>query len=792
MWLFFKKFCRDLGESKGQFISVLTVVIIGVMFYTGMNSGLEGLSGAGYKYFQEYRLADLWVSVNRAPEGAVKRIESIPGVKMVTGRLVRDVRISMEDREAMLRLISLPDKKTDTVNDIQLKSGSYFSPDAGNQCIVSENFYKANGLTMGQTIEPIINGDRVKLKVVGTAKSPEYTYEIRDVSEMIPDPEKFGVVYVKKSYLQAVYDFKGSVNDISVLLDQESDVKKVKLELKKVLEQYGLNGIVEKKDQISYSTFSSDVRSLESMAAVFPMFFFIVSAVIIYITMTRMIENQRTQMGVLKALGYSNLDIMLHYQTYPLLVGVLGSMIGSLAGVFLVGRGLLGLFNMIYNLPAEETGVHLGLVLPAVLLALFFCAAAGYNACRKELYLVPAQSMRPKPAASGKKIFLENVRLFWKKLNFSWKIIFRNLFRYKKRSAMASVGIIFSMVLLLVALGFRNSIDNLMDVQFNEIQKFDIKINFTKIMNADELGYIRSIDHIESVEPVLESGMEITSGWRKKDIGLIAMDSGSRLYGVYDTEGNPAVIPREGILLPETLMDKLGLQPGEKVYLRSFYPGKNEDRDKKEVTVQGTTSQFIGQSAICSTGYLNYLLREGIVTNAAYLKLENPAQEKEVMQRLSDIMTINTIQSKSDIVANTEKTMQSMNSIIVFMMLGAGILSFAVIYNITNINIFERRREIATLSVLGFTAGELKSLVFNENFFISIFGILVGILPGRFFTDILIKMQGSDNVHLPVVLNLSSYFIAASMIVGFTFMANLLHAKKIQSINMVESLKSAE
>ncbi|HYE81997.1 MAG TPA: FtsX-like permease family protein [Clostridia bacterium] len=792
MWIFLKKFYRDLGESKGQFISVLAVVIIGVMFYTGLNSALEGLSGAGNRYFTEYRLADIWSSVYRAPEGVVKRIEDVSGVKMVTGRVVQDVRISMEDRNAMVRLISLPDNKKKIVNDIQLKSGSYFSDDAGNQCIVSDDFFRANNLTMGQIIEPIINGDRVKLKVIGTAKSPEYTYEIREANELIPNPEKFGVVYVKKSYLQAILDFKGSVNDISVLLNQDGDVKKVKEEMKKVLRQYGLTSTVEKKDQLSYSMFSSDVKSLKSLAAIFPMLFFIASAVIIYITMTRMIENQRTLMGVLKALGYSNLNIMLHYQTYPILVGVLGSIAGSLMGVFVVGEALLNLFNTIYNLPTVETTAHLELILPAAVLALLFCVVAGYNACRKELRLVPAESMRPKPPASVRKMLLENLRLLWQNINFSWKIILRNLFRYKRRSAMASMGIIFSMMLLLVALAFQNSMDNLMDMQFNEIQKFDIKVIFSKIMDIDELGYIRSMDHIGSVEPILESGMEITSGWRKKDIGIIALDRESELYGVSDVEGYPVEIPLEGILLPARLMDTLGLQVGDKVYLRSFYPGKNEDRDKKAVTVKGITSQYIGQSAICSTDYLNYLLREGMVTNAAYIRLEDLKYEKEVIESLKDILNVSTIQSKSEVVANTKKTLKSMSGIIVTMVLGAGILAFAVIYNITNINIFERRREIATLSVLGFTTRELRSLVFNENFFLSTFGILVGIPPGRYLADIVITMQANDNLMLPAVLKPSSYFIAVVLIGIFTLLANLLLVKKIQDINMVESLKSAE
>jgi len=792
MWIFLKKFYRDMGEAKGQFISVLAVVIIGVMFYTGLNSALEGLEGAGYRYFRAYRLADLWGTVYRAPEGVIKRIEEIPGVDMVNGRIQKDVRIDMGKKGAMVRLVSMPDTRRDIVNDIQLKSGSYFSPDAANQCIVSESFFEANHLEFGQIIEPIINGDRVKLRVVGTAKSPEYTYEVRDYSQLIPDPESFGIVYVKKSYLQSTLDYKGSINDISVLLKPDGDIKEVRKEMKRILNQYGLTGLVEKKDQISYSMFSTDVKSLKSLAAIFPLLFFIASAVIIYITMTRMIENQRTQMGVLKALGYSNLDIMLHYQTYPLLVGILGSILGAFIGVFFIGEGLLGIFNLLYDLPTGKTEPNAAIVLPAALMALLFCIAAGYNACRRELYLVPALSMRPKPPAYGRRMFLENFRRFWKRINFSWKIILRNIFRYKKRSAMASVGIIFSMVLLLVALGVKNSMDNLMELQFNEIQKFHIKLTLSGMMDADELSYIRSMDHIASVEPVTETGMELTNGWRKKDISLVALEKGSELYGILDLEGKPEILPEDGLLLPEKLMDTMGLRPGDKAYLRPFYPGKNRERDKKEVVIRGSISQFIGQSVICSEEYINRLIREGIVANAAYIRLEDRKYEQEVIEKLGDIMGISTIQSKTEVMTNTEKTLKSMNSIIFFMMFGAGVLAFAVIYNITSINIFERRRELATLSVLGFKAGELKSIVFNENFFISIVGAILGVLPGRYVNEVVVMSQANDNMMLPAVLRPSSYIIAAMMIAGFTVIANKLLTRKILSINMVESLKSAE
>lgn len=792
MLIFFKKFLRDLQESKGQFISVLAVVIIGVMFYTGIYSALEGLSGAGRTYFAEYRLADIWGVVYRAPEGAVERIEAIPGVKMAEGRVVQDVRIFMEDRNATVRLISLPDEKRDTVNDIMMKSGSYFSPDTGNQCIVSEDFFKANHMTIGQIIEPIVNGERVKLSVTGTAKSPEFAYEIRDGSELIPDHEKFGVVYVKKSYLQTVLNFKGSVNEISVLLNQDGEVKTVKGEMKRLLDQYGLMETIEKKDQISYAMFHSDEQGLKSMAAIFPMLFFIASAVIIYITMTRMIENQRTLMGVLKALGYSNGEITLHYLTYPILVGVLGSILGSVAGVFFVGEYLLGFFNHFYNLPTGDSTANLKLAAPASLIALFFCVLAGYNACRKELRLVPAESMRPKPPAAGRRTLLENFRDFWEHINFSWKIIFRNLFRYKRRSAMASVGIIFSMVLLLVALGFQSTITDMMDVQFGKIQNFDLKINFSRVMDADELNYIRSLDHVKFVEPVMETGMEITNGWRRKDIGIIGLERGSSLYGVYDLKGNPAILPSEGILLPPKLMETLGLGIGDNATLRSYYPGKNEEKDRKSVTVKGVTAQYFGQSAVCSIDYIDDLLDEGAVVNAAYIRLENPKFEKEVTDQLADILAVSTIQSKSDTVRNTTEMLKSMNAVILFMLFGASILAVAVIYNITNINIFERRREIATLSVLGFTTAELKRLIFNENFFISIFGLLIGIPPGKYLAELAISTQNNDNIQMAMVMTPFNYMIAVIMILAFTAAANFLLRNKIASIDMVESLKSAE
>jgi putative ABC transport system permease protein len=239
-------------------------------------------------------------------------------------------------------------------------------------------------------------------------------------------------------------------------------------------------------------------------------------------------------------------------------------------------------------------------------------------------------------------------------------------------------------------------------------------------------------------------------------------------------------------------MKTLGLHTGDRVTLRSYYPGKNEEKDKKTVVVKGETSQFIGQDAVCSMDDIDYLLDEGTVVNGAHIKLDDPKFEKEVTDELKDILTVSTIQSKAEVIENTDKQLKSMNTIIFFMMFGASILAIAVIYNITNINIFERRREIATLSVLGFTSAELKSLVFNENFFISAFGMLAGMPMGRFLAELAIGTQATDSMQMPMVMEPSNYLIASLLLMAFTAVANFLLRDKVTSIDMVEALKSAE
>ena len=324
-----RKLFRDLWQAKGQFLSALIIVIIGVSFYSGINASLNDLTFSSVKYYQDYRFGDLWAYFHKAPENLVDKLSALPYVVKATGRIVEDVKLGGAGENVVIRLITLPDTKKDIVNDVMITSGTYFSNSDNNQCLVEDGFFKANNLKIGDTIDPIVNGNQVKLKVIGSVISPEYVYSLKDGSEVMPDNKKFGIVYLKQSFGQAVLGFKGSINNISFILSKGTDPDKAKDDIKKAVKDYGVTDLVKRADQLSNSMIDAGFKKLKSTGGAFPVIFFIVAAVIIYITMGRMVENQRSQIGVLKAFGFSNSQVLMHYLSFSIVIAILGSIIGS-------------------------------------------------------------------------------------------------------------------------------------------------------------------------------------------------------------------------------------------------------------------------------------------------------------------------------------------------------------------------------------------------------------------------------------------------------------------------------
>lgn len=787
MNILFRNLIRDIKKSKGQFISILIIVILGVAFYTSLNSVFKNLYNSSTKYYDEYRLADVWVDLYKAPIGAKEKIESLPYVKMTTGRIINDASINISEENATLRFITLPDTKRDIVNDIVIKSGRYFSEGDSSQCLLDEDFLKANNLKLGEYIYPIISGNEVKLKIIGSVKSPEFVYTLKDSSEIMADNKKFGIIYIKQSFGEAIFDFKGSINSISIKLTDDSNVEMIKDDIKKTLKNYGVKSVIDRDEQISSKMISEEIEQLKSMGGSFPVIFFMVASVIIYIMMGRMVENQRVQIGVLKALGFTNVQVLTYYMSYSIIIAVIGSLIGSILGTYM-GVGLTKLYNQYFNLPLAEIKIYGEFVFPAFILTLVFCLFAGYNSCKIIFKIMPSEAMREKSPEGGKKILIEKIDYIWKKIDNLGRIIVRNLFRYKKRALLTSLGIIFSSSILLVALSMSDSINFMIKQQYGSIQNYDIKVKFSKLISVEELNDIKTIAHVTELEPVLETGVEISNGWRSKDVGFTALIKEPEMYKVEDKNGNNINLPSNGILISEKLANILGVKINDRVNIKFFFPGK----EKQEVAIKGIIVQYLGLSAYTSMENLNSILGEGMIASSAVLKLDNSEFENEVKNKLKDMPGVTSVESKSDSLNALLKNMGAMKSSMGAMIMLAAILLIAVLYNIATINIFERQRELATLKVLGFTNSEIKKLIFNENYIISIFGTIIGLPLGKWLGSAMMASSSTDSYSIPHVVELKSYIITIILTLIFTVITNFILMRKIKSIDMLEVLKNKE
>ena len=787
MNILFRNLLRDIKKSKGQFISILIIVILGVTFYIAINSAFKNLSNSSSEYYSEYRLADIWVDLYSAPIGIKEKVESISNVKTATGRIVKDASINILEENATLRFISLPDIKSDIVNDVVIKSGRYFSEDDSNQCLLDEDFFKANNFNLGEYIYPIINGNKVKLKIVGCVKSPEFVYTLKDASEIMADNKRFGIVYVKQSFGEAIFDLNGSINNISIEIFNGSNIEDVKDDVKKALKNYGVKSVIDRDEQISSKMISEEMKQLKSMGGTFPVIFFMVASVIIYIMMGRMVENQRTQIGVLKAVGFTNMQVLAYYMSYSAMIAFIGSFIGSILGTYM-GASMTKLYNQYFNLPLADVKIYGEYVIPAFILTLIFCLFAGYNSCKIIFKIMPSEAMRQKSPESGKKIIIEKIDLIWKNISHLGKIILRNLFRYKKRVLLTSFGVIFSSAILLVALSMGDSMDFMIKQQYGNIQNYDIKVKFSKLISTEELSDIKNITHVKDMEPILETGVEISNGWKSKTVGFTALVKDAEMYRVEDKSGNSINIPSNGVLISEKLANTLGVKVNDSVNIKFYFPGK----EKKDMVVRGIVVQYLGLSTYTSMDNLNSILGEGMIASSAVLKLDNINFENEIKNKLKDMPNVTSVESKSDSLNALLSAMGAMQaSIGVYIMLAAILLS-AVLYNIATINIFERQRELATLKVLGFSNNEVKKLIFNENYIIVILGMIVGLPFGKWLGAALMESSSTDAYTIPYVVEFKTYIIAIILTLLFTTITNLTLVRKIKALDMIEVLKNKE
>ena len=550
--------------------------------------------------------------------------------------------------------------------------------------------------------------------------------------------------------------------------------------------------VLNRNTNIGYACYESDSNIVAAIANVFPVFFFLVAALICMTTMNRMIEEQRTQIGVLKALGYGNAAIMGKYLFYAGSAAVVGAVIGCVGGTWLFPRVIWTGYSIMYSMGEIEYYFDIRVAVLSLLAALLCSVGAAYFSCRHELQSVPANLIRPKAPKSGKRIFLEKITFLWSRLKFLHKVSLRNIVRYKKRFFMMVLGISGCTALLVTGFGLKDSVTNIADMQYDEVQIYDIGITFKDGILTEDMEKLtaEAAGMLKQTACRYEESVDIDFAGKTKSIYLEIPEDVEEIgtfLNLHTQEGELIPYPGDGeAVLTAKLAENMGIEPGDQVVLR--------DNDMNSITVS--------VSALCENYVYNYIYlnKETYVNQigaepeyrSAYALINNGADVHEVAAVFSDMDNVLSVSVIEDMRQRIATMMKSMNYIVALIIVCAGSLAFIVLYNLTNINITERIREIATIKVLGFYAKETADYVFRENLALTAIGAIVGLFLGKWLHWFVMYNINIDMISFKTLITPLSYLLSLVFTFGFALLVNGLMYFKLEKINMAESLKSIE
>ena len=544
--------------------------------------------------------------------------------------------------------------------------------------------------------------------------------------------------------------------------------------------------LMERNTNIGYACFENDSDIVAQVAQVFPIFFILVAALVCMTTMTRMVEEQRGQIGVLKALGYSNGDIMMKYTSYSGLASMAGCIFGYGVGIFLFPGVIWITYKLMYIGLNMRFTVNWTLALISVLVSILCSVGVTYISCRYELSASAAELMRPKAPKPGKRVFLERIPVIWNRMKFLHKVSVRNIFRYKGRFFMMIVGISGSMALLLTGFGMKDSIADFSRLQYDEIQVSDLEVNLRN-GRSEEVSkeLLDKLGENEAKYILTYAGSwDIVKDKLVKSVNLIVPEADKDFREFFRTstmDGEALSMPKQGeILICSALAERQGLKTGDEVRLRS------SDLEEVKVRIAGVFRNHIYNYVIASPEDIHKAV------NTAYVIYPEGAdvyQAQASLAKCKDVSYVNVFQDTKERMADM---MSRLDMIVLIVVLSAAGLAFVVLYNLTNINITERLREIATIKVLGFYPGETAQYVFRENVLLTFFGMLVGLGLGVLLHAFVMKQIVVDMVFFNRQIKSMSFLYSIILLFVFTFLVNLFMRGKLEKINMAESLKSVE
>jgi len=782
-----RKLLRDLWQMKSQALAIALVVMCGVGTYIMFLATLGALRTTQDTYYRDYRFAEVFASLKRAPQSLQLRLQDLPGVDQVETRVLAQVRLDMPNfsEPVSALMVSVSDQGRHGLNALHLRTGRLPLAGRADEVVASASFALAHGLQLGDRFHAILNGRRQALTLVGTALSPEFIQQMRPGS-VFPDFKRFGVMWMGRRALGQAYDMEGAFNDMAMSLQPGADPQAVIDRVDALLKPYGGLGSYARKDQLSHRFLSQELEQLGTLASLFPVMFMGVAVFLLNVVIGRLVAMQREQVATLKAFGYSNLAVLWHYLRMVSVIVGLGIAGGTALGLWL-GRALSHIYTEFYHFPYLLFNLQVQTVVEAALASLVAAGAGTALAVWRAASLRPAQAMRPEPPARYRETWIEQWGLK-RYLSQPTRMIIRNIQRQSFKAALTVLGISMACGMILTGLFQRDTVSYMVNVQFGMAQREDLSVTFIDPTGARARFDLMGLPGVQHVEVFRAVPVRLRNGPHSYRTGIRGVEPLGDISRLLDADLRPVVLPTEGILLNDYLAQLLGVRVGDRLTVEVL----EGNRPVREVTVAALVREYLGVSGYMHLDALNQFMQEGPTISGAYLSVD-PAQMASLYARLKDMPRVAGLAERRQEIRNFNRVMEETMLFFTYVAtIFAVIIAFGVIYNSARIALTERGRELASLRVLGFTRGEIAYILLGELALLALLAIPLGLWLGEGMCYYIARTMQNDLFRVPVVLEPRTYAFACVVVVVSALLSGLAVRRRLDQLDLIAVLKAAE
>ena len=768
-------------KTSKRFISILVIVLLGVGFFAGIRAVAPDMKNTLDNYYEKTNMYDILITSNYGiREEVEKKLEEKYNVE--TGYSFDAITTKKEDYAT--KIISY--NKEDKINTPKLIKGKM--PEKVDEVVVDNDFRSEIKIGDKITIDSnLINNKTVT--VTGYVESPLYISTERDSTNLLSGTIDY-YLYMNETNIISPVKTTAYINlaaeESRFSKKYEDTVKKAKTDIRKTLQEEKVTGeewyVLDIDSNAGFYQYEQDTERIDNVAKVFPLVFFIVAVLICLTTMTRMVEEERSQIGTLKSLGYKDSAIMFKYILYATLATIIGSIIGVIIGYRLLPELCFEMYKNMYRLGDIKLSYYASLTFQGMIIALLCTLGATIYTCRKTLKESPANLLRPVAPAAGKRVLLERIPIIWNHLSFSHKVTVRNVFRYKKRFLMTIIGIAGCTGLILAGFGLKDCIVKMVPHQYEEIFSYQAKIALNEEKTNETINKIKENKKIKDILEVQEEAVTIDNKDTNQSVTLvIPKEDPDGFIKLQDRKTNEHYNLNNGIIITEKLANLLEVEENDVL--------KFTGTDKYEKKIAHITENYLFHYI-----YLPKSEYQEDEYNTVLVKTKNMTEkeEKEFASKLKEIPGVSSITFTSSTRHIFDDTMDNFAYVSLILIVSAGALAFVVLYNLSSVNISERRRELATIKVLGFYDKEVYQYINRENTILTLIGILLGLGIGNILTMYIIKTCEIDMLMFDPTIALASYIYAILITAAFAILVNVILYFSLKKIDMIESLKSVE